>query len=280
MQKPENFDGIFIGDKPLNHHLIDEERDDKSRQIEDIRKESEKKKKFSVVYKSEKQPLPETRRVAKRVKRYTDKQIRKEYGIMAKPYETHHANAIWCIIEKGPISTKDIGAEIEWAGDKSSLSAAVSTVWKSLGTQHAESIGLIERQKHGMSFLYKKKADLDMSVDAVIDRFNITRNKQWRKEKAAKKQVKNKKVYRQVQTAKKVTKPEKVEPASQEKPIDSQIYQNGIDATALNIASDMVVDAIEKNKISANTNLKADVNFHGRVDVIFSWKPMHYAGKG
>ena len=128
--KTKELEGIFVEDQPLTHFHKNAARDKKSKEIEVIRKQGEKRQRFTVVYKSEKAVKPDTRKVAKRVTRLTDRQIRKEYGIMKKPFKSKSENAIWSIIEKGPLSAQEIGQEIGFEGKENSLSAMVATTSK------------------------------------------------------------------------------------------------------------------------------------------------------
>ena len=67
--KTKELEGIFVEDQPLTHFLKNAARDKKSKEIEVIRKQGEKRQRFTVVYKSEKAVKPDTRKVAKRVTR-------------------------------------------------------------------------------------------------------------------------------------------------------------------------------------------------------------------
>ena len=176
----EGMEGVFVEGKPLCEFLEDEERDDKSRQIEDVRKQGEKRQKQTVVYGDEKKPLEDTRRVAKRVKHYTDREIRKEFGIMKKPFGSHAENAVWAIWEKGPLSTKEVGAEIEYSSSQSSLSAMVSTIWHRLGHMHPGAACILERSSHHGTFQYQKKSGVDISVEQAIEKYKLTGSKQYK----------------------------------------------------------------------------------------------------
>jgi len=268
-------EGVFIEGKPLEEHLIDEERDDKSHEIEDIRKSVEGRYKKAAIYSSERKTT-DTRRVSKRVVRFTDRQIRKEYGIMAKPFETHHENVIWCIVEKGPITTQDIGVEIEWPGDKSSLSATASTVWKTLGNSHPGALDIIERDKHGMTFLYRKKQGVDMSIEAIIDRFNTARKKQLRQEK--RKQKNKPKPKREVKRySPKVFSEAGPDRSNNSKNLDPSV-SNELDKINAALAKGQVMEAAKKNIVNTlitseeTAQYQMALNVTGRIDIVFKFE--------
>ncbi len=174
------FEGVFVGGKPLQNFLEDSERDKKSHEIEFVRKqlEGEKRTKFTVVYASDKLQ-EDTRKVAKRVRRFTKREIRKEYGIMAKPFQSHAENAIWAIMEKGPINVKQIGVEIENEGKYNTLSAMVATIWTRLGNKHEGAAGILDRQSEAGVYSYFKAKGVDISVEAAIEKYKLTGKSQY-----------------------------------------------------------------------------------------------------
>lgn len=183
---PDIVEGVFIEGKPLEEFLKDQERDEKSREIEEVRKESEHRQRTTYVYGDEKKPKEDTRRVAKRVKYYTDREIRKEFGIMKKPFSSHAENAVWTIWEKGPLSTTEVGKEIEYPGGGGSLSAMISTIWQRLGNMHPGAMDIIERDNHHGVFRYQKKRGVDMSVEQAIEKYKIAGSAQWKKKQKKK----------------------------------------------------------------------------------------------
>lgn len=50
--------------------------------------------------------------VETRARTWTPREIRRRKGIMAKPYGTVAENILWCVIEKGPLTAGEIGAEL------------------------------------------------------------------------------------------------------------------------------------------------------------------------
>jgi hypothetical protein len=225
-------EGVFVDGKPLEEFLIDQERDAKSKEIEEVRKASEHYQKATIVYGDEKRSKEDTRRVAKRVKYYTDREIRKEYGIMKKPFDSHAENAIWVMWEKGPINTTDIGKEIEYPGSLGSLSAMVSTIWKRLGNMHTGAMDIISRENHHGTYHYQKKPGIDVSVEQAIEKYRLAGSAQWKRKQSKKKQTK------QVNSAPK----------------------------------DMSEEIVEHVVEVVNKHVGLEVKVNGRIDVVFSWQ--------
>ena len=196
----KDLEGVFVEGKPLAEYLGVIERDDKSRDIEDIRKQSELKRKLTIVYSNEKGGPEDTRKVARRVRHLTDREIRKEYGIMTKPFASKAHNAIWAIWEKGPLTVKQIADEIEFKGSPSSASAMISTIWGRLGNQRDPEMDILERNQHDNYYLYSKKPGVDISVEQAIERYQRSGSRQYRQKS------KEKKAYTNVEPSKPITK--------------------------------------------------------------------------
>jgi hypothetical protein len=187
MAEKPNLTGVSFENKPVTSYIAKNMAiDPKSREIEVIRKQGEKRKRFTVVYKDEKEVKPDTRKVAKRVTRLTDRQIRKEYGIMKKPFESKSENAIWAIIEKGPLTTKEVGQEIGFTGKDNSLSAMVATIWARLGDAHEGAARILKREQKGLKYIYSKADGVDVSVEAAIEKFKLVGSALYRKQYATK----------------------------------------------------------------------------------------------
>jgi hypothetical protein len=175
----ETPEGVFIEGKPLAEYLADLERDEKSHEVEELRKGAEVKFKRSRSYVDERQ-IVDTRKVSRRVRHLTDRQIREEYGLMEKPFQSHGENAIWAIWNRGPVSVREIGEIIEWKGKDNSLSAMVATVWSRLGDMHEGSAKIMTRESKNGRFYYMKAPGLDMSTEAAIEKYKLTGKKQWK----------------------------------------------------------------------------------------------------
>jgi hypothetical protein len=181
-------EGVFIDGKPLFEYLVDKERDRKSTETEEVRKEAEGRKygRRTGSYADERQEV-DTRRVSKRVKYWSPQKIRKEYGIMEKPFASHAENAIWVMMEKGPIGVTDIGKEMDWKGKHNSLSAMVAGAWARLGNKHEGAAGILDRESDHGSFRYFKAKGVDISVEAAIEKYRLVGRKQYQAKNGRKK---------------------------------------------------------------------------------------------
>lgn len=173
----DQLNGIFVEGEHVEEYLKKVEGDKKAKEIEAERLRVERTRggKIRLAFDKAKGGP----RVARRVKRFTDREIRKEYGIMEKPFESHAENCIWVIMEKGPVTVQDIGRELEWKNKVNSLSAMVATVWSRLGNTHEGAAGVIDRYKHGNAYVYKKTEGVDVSVEAAIEKYKLIGKKQW-----------------------------------------------------------------------------------------------------
>ena len=181
-------DGITVDGKHIVEYIQKKIQDDKSKEIEVERVSVERnrggKHKTILRYESDDKP-----RVSKRVRRLTPREIRKEYGIMAKPYDSKAENVIWAILENGPLNVAEIEKMIEWKDKRNSLSALCTMLWHSLGDKGAD---VITRKKgDDGAFIYEKKKGLQISVEAAAEKYRIGNRKLFqgknerRKEKVA-----------------------------------------------------------------------------------------------
>ena len=252
MAEKKVIEGVFIEGKPLEEHLIDEERDEKSHAIEEIRKSVEGRYKKAAIYSSERKAV-DTRRVSKRVVRFTDRQIRKEYGIMTKPFKANSDNCIWVILEKGPVSVVEIGREMEWTGKYNSLSAMTATVWARLGNTHEGAAGILDRYSEGGKYYYQKAAGVDVSIEAAIEKYKLVGTRQYQAKMLKKKGSKNK----QLQSSK-----EKVAMLPEDKKIPKPAAALSWDEPV----NSAVEDIIKKNPVA----LRLEVS--GQVDIVLRFE--------
>jgi hypothetical protein len=106
--------------------------------------------------------LAETKRVARRAKRFTANEIRKEYGIMKKPYKTKIENILWCICNKGPIDMNGMGEELGLPPGKETskaLSGPISNMFNLLGTEKPYAIGWVDREREDGRYYYSLRSD-------------------------------------------------------------------------------------------------------------------------
>jgi hypothetical protein len=116
--------------------------------------------------------MPKTKeggpRVARRVVHLTDRQIRKEYGIMQKPFETKAENTLWLIFEQGPVTSRDIMAALPSPTQLNSLTALLASLWKTLGDSGAR---IIDRERRNGVYFYSKKPGVDVSVESAAEKY-------------------------------------------------------------------------------------------------------------
>lgn len=150
--------GITVNGVPLKEEV-------KEREIIDLVREETAPKGATRVITKFNRP-EQTHRVARRVRHLDPRQIRKEYGIMAKPYASNIENALWVAQNKGPISVMDIAKELGISIN--SISGPFSSVYKALGPN------LIVRERthpqhKNSAFLYT--VTQEMSVEALYEKF-------------------------------------------------------------------------------------------------------------
>jgi hypothetical protein len=100
---------------------------------------------------------------------------------MSKPFATHAENAIWAVMEQGPLKVTEIGNAIDWKGKGNSLSAMVAGVWSRLGDMHEGAAGILTRYHHSGAFCYKRsEKGKDVSVEQAIELYRSVGRKQHR----------------------------------------------------------------------------------------------------
>ncbi len=157
---------ITVGGEPLENHLEQEEKNavDESRK-EEIGTKSKHKKKIRP--RERFKDLPSS--VAKRVRRMSDWEIRKEYGIMAKPLKTLTQNVLYVLFNAGDsmMNSRDIAEATE--RKLPDVSSVLSGIWKKLKDTEPP---FIHREKVGMGFQYKlTDPALELGLDSVIKRY-------------------------------------------------------------------------------------------------------------
>ncbi len=133
---------------------------------------------------------PETKRVSKRAHRFSTKEIRKEYGIMNKPYESKIENILWCILNKGPVELKDIAKILEYTDPKIAsrkLSGPISNMHTCLGQKEPYGVGWIVRETDGGRYFYKA-VDQTRSVEVMYDKYCEINKIIWRDRQEKRKQ--------------------------------------------------------------------------------------------
>lgn len=146
----ESDPGITIGGVSLEKHIEEKEKQEKENDLEDTRKEE-----IGTKVRGKKKVKPrerfkaDPRKVSRRVRRLSDYEIRKEYGVKAKPFSSLTKNVMYCIYNSGDtlINSRAIAAELD--KPLPDVSSALSNVYKKLKND-----GMIYRKKVGLAYQY------------------------------------------------------------------------------------------------------------------------------
>ena len=128
----DDLKNITVGDKPVTVYIAKEmpgctEDAPVNRELQETIKQH----KMSIGKHTVLDYAGDTRKVSKRMVHLSDRQIRKEYGLMEKPFKTQVENILWLIINQGPISSAEMCAEL--GKKQSALSSIISRVYQALG---------------------------------------------------------------------------------------------------------------------------------------------------
>lgn len=265
-----NLDGITIGGKPLGLWLRHKSTDEKTREIKAAHVEA------VTIRHGKHKPYPYNPdnktgpKVSKRVRRLTDREIRKEYGIMSRPYETVNANIIWCIIEKGPITNNEMANELKFEKSSSAFAAIMTGIWHRLGDEGAQ---LIQREKKpgNLFFEYSKKAGVELSVDAIIEQANLWGKKAYREERLAERRQAFLDTLTEQEKAEELEKERLANQPQEEKQAPANEPQ---EATVISPDIGKQVAAIAQQQIATmaqemGKNLGININLSGRLDIVF-----------
>lgn len=147
MEKIKDSDpSITVGGKPLDNHLEKEERNElEESRRQEVGAKTKTKKKIRPKEKFEDDP----RKVSKRVRRFSDWEIRKEYGVKAKPFSSLTKNVMYSIFNAGDtlINSRDVSKMLE--RPLPDVSSCLSMIYKKL-----KGDGMIYRKKTGLAFQY------------------------------------------------------------------------------------------------------------------------------
>jgi len=170
-----DFKGITVDGKSLTSLLADELDEEKSREVAEIRQAQIK------IPRGKHKPHARYnyKERSSRTKRLTDNQIRKEYGLMQKPYDNPSCNIIWTILNSDkPLSPKDIAEAIEFDKPMSTFSALMSTMYSAL-----EPLNVIARKPFKTTFQYFKHVGAPENLDAekLWDEIKIYTREQHRR---------------------------------------------------------------------------------------------------
>lgn len=178
----ENDPEVTVEGVPLEVYVAEEEEKTKGDEINQERGKDEaektKVKRQGLKAKYDKRPLK--RKVTRRVRRLTDREIREEYGLMTKPFKTKMENILWVIVNEGPILVPEIAAKIE--AKPADVSGFLSRLHKRIGHD------LIERKKIGTGFSYEARHSFspEAGYRTFLERDDSGKRKTHKRQKAAK----------------------------------------------------------------------------------------------
>ncbi|MCK5138523.1 MAG: hypothetical protein KAQ85_01665 [Thermodesulfovibrionia bacterium] len=161
--------GITFEGKPLSDVLEAQESSAKGKEIARERREDMNEKSKLIYHESRDRLGEETRRVSRRVICLSDRQIRKEYGVMAKPYKTIAENIIAVIMEKGPVNSGRINNILN--KESKQTSSIISYIYQALSPKYLDR-GM---QIDGKSYSYKFIKEISVA-DAHIKYKYFMRN--------------------------------------------------------------------------------------------------------
>lgn len=142
----ESDPGITVGGKPLDNHLEKEERNElEESQRQEVGAKAKSKKKIRPKAKFEDDPA----RVSKRVRRLSDWEIRKEYGVKEKPFSSLTKNVMYCIFNAGDTLINSRAISDELGRPLPDVSSSLSNIYKKL-----KGDGMIYRKKTGLAYNY------------------------------------------------------------------------------------------------------------------------------
>jgi hypothetical protein len=145
----------------------------KEKRAKEEEAEVERKKEIGTKTKHKKKLKPreryeaDSRRVSKRVHRLSDFEIRKEYGVMAKPFKTLTQNVLYVLFNAGEsrMNSRAIADELE--KQLPDVSSVLSGIWKKLKGDE-----IIERHKVGLAYHYcMTEKGLQMGFGPVFEQY-------------------------------------------------------------------------------------------------------------
>lgn len=149
---------------PIEEHIEEEERNEleKTRKEELVIKQKHKKK-----LRPRERYEDDPRRVSKRVHHLSDFEIRKEYGIMARPFKTLTQNVLYVLFNAGETKINSRAIADELNKQLPDVSSVLSGIWKKLKGDE-----LIHREKVGLAYHYQITGKgLEMGFGPVFKKY-------------------------------------------------------------------------------------------------------------
>jgi len=138
-----NLNGVTVEGVPIDKYM--ENMQEKYSGRKKPKPDSEVKKEFKQTIKQQRICIPkikmkeeivikETKKVSKSVRHLPSDEIRKEYSIMEKPFETVIESIFWLMVNEGPISVAEM--EDKLAKKRGSLGGTVYRIYKRMGEEN------------------------------------------------------------------------------------------------------------------------------------------------
>lgn len=103
---------FYVNGEPVEDFLDKEEQAEKTDRINQVASEDLKSMQLQRRRRIIRPKYPSQTACSGPVERWSDDKIRREYGIMQKPFNTRVENVLWVIINKGPVNSKQICEEL------------------------------------------------------------------------------------------------------------------------------------------------------------------------
>lgn len=147
----EDDPGITVGGVPLEQVVAEEERKEKENDVRDTRRqEIGTKAKHKKQFRPRERYGADPRRVKGRVRRLSEFEIRKEYGVMKKPFASLTQNVFFVLFQAGDTMIGSRAIADETGRALPDVSSALSNIFKKMKGDDA-----IYREKLGLAFQYK-----------------------------------------------------------------------------------------------------------------------------
>lgn len=160
--------GITVDGVPLETIIEAEERKERENDLEDTRREE-----IGTKIKGKKRVKPreryeaDPRKVHKRVRRLSEYEIRKEYGVKHKPFSSLSQNVLFVLFQAGDQMIGSRAIADETGKSLPDVSSCLSTIYKRLRVDKA-----IYREKIGLAYQYRiEREDRQQGFDALFMKY-------------------------------------------------------------------------------------------------------------
>lgn len=109
-------------------------------------------------------------------KKWTDEEIRKEYGIMTKPYRSTTKNILWVLHNNQPEWVSSKGIQQTLGKSAAQITPRISEIWNHLGDSSGQ--GLVLREHiSGRSFKYRLNPEVKISFEELTNAFDMAKKR-------------------------------------------------------------------------------------------------------